>query len=68
MLNRNIDKINGVRAKVVDIDGDVYIGEGYQPCVATDKDGDDVDGICFKCDDGREVLFAEDDIASVELL
>ena len=67
-LKRNIDIINGKRAKVIDTDGAVYVGMGYQPCVATYKDGEDGDGICFRCDDGTKVMFAEDEIARVELL
>lgn len=68
LCQRNIDIIDGKRAKVTDTDGNVYIGKGYQPCVATYKDGEEGDGICFLCDNGQDIIFADDEIASVKLL
>ena len=68
ICQRNIDILDGKRARVTDTDGTVYIGKGYQPCIATYKDGEEGDGICFLCDDGLDLIFAEDEIASVELL
>lgn len=60
--------LDGNRAKVTDTEGNVYIGKGYQPCIATYKDGEEGDGICFLCDNGLDIIFADDEIASVELL
>ena len=69
LCQRYVDILDGRRAKVTLDTGKIYIGNGFQPCVATYKDGEEGDGICFKRDDTKEIIvLAEDEIKNVEFI
>lgn len=67
-FDRNIDIIEGRRAKIKCINGKTYIGIGIGDCLVTNDEGEDEDGLRFETDDGENLLFAESDILNFELL
>lgn len=66
--DRNIDLIEGKRAKIYCANGKTYIGTGIGDCLATNDFGEDEDGLRFETDEGENLLFIESDIISFELL
>lgn len=68
MYNRKIDLLEGRKAKVYSSDGNVYEGFGNIPCLGTDKDGEDVDGILFTTNDDKDIIFIEEEIEKIEFL
>lgn len=68
IYNRKIDLLEGRKAKVFCANGETYIGFGNIPCLGSDKNGEDVDGILFTADDGKDIIFIEDDIEKIEFL
>lgn len=68
MYQRKIDMLEGRKAKVLCNNGNVYIGFGNIPCLGDDGNGNDVDGILFTTDEGKDIIFIEDDIKEIEFL
>jgi hypothetical protein len=69
-FNTKIDQIEMYdgKMKIICLDGDILIGKCIGNCLGTDESGEDVDGVRFLTDDGREEDLIEDDIKSVEFL
>ena len=66
---RNIDKIffyDG-RVKITTTDGNEYIGKSIGDCQC-DENGEDVDGVRIKLENGDEIDLAEYEISSFEYL
>lgn len=68
IYNRKIDLLEGRRAKVYSSYGSVYVGFGNIPCQGNGKNDEDVDGILFTTDDGKDIIFIEDEIEKIEFL
>ncbi|MGN1339865.1 MAG: hypothetical protein ACI4WS_06200 [Oscillospiraceae bacterium] len=68
LCQRFVDILDGRRAKITLDTGEVFVGKGFQPCIATYKNGEEGDGICFKCDSGQSFILADDEIIDVQLL
>lgn len=71
--NRKIDQLEGKRAKVYTkinsvYKGKIFSGKGGIPCLGTDKNGDDIDGVTFTSDSGGGLIFIEDDIEKIEFI
>lgn len=68
--NRKIDKIFLYDGKmtVTCKNGKKYTGRSIGDCQGTDADGEDVDGVRFETDDGKEYDFIEDEIEKIEFL
>lgn len=67
---RNIDKIefyNG-RIKVICNDGNILVGRYIGSCLGTDDNGEDVEGVRFETQDGKEYDLIEADIKQIEYL
>ena len=65
---RKIDMLEFRRAKVYCTDGQVYVGKGDCVCDASEGDGQDIEGILFRTDDGNYHTWTEDEIEKIELL
>lgn len=68
LYNRKIDLLESRKAKVYCFDGSIYKGFGNIPCIGNDKNGEDVDGILFTTDEGKNIILIEDDIEKIEFL
>ena len=68
--NRNIDKIElyGGSMKVICSNGAILIGECIGNCLGTDSKGEDVEGVRFETQDGKEYDLIEADIKQIEYL
>ena len=66
--NRNIDLLEGRKAKVLCTNGKVYEGFGNIPCQGNDKNNEDVDGILFTTNEGKDIILIESDIKEIEFL
>lgn len=68
--NRKIDKIElySGRIKVICNNGDILIGKCIGNCLGTDSNGEDVDGVRFETQDGKEYDLIEADIEKIEYL
>jgi len=65
---RKIDQLEFRRARVYCTDGNIYIGTGDCVCDASDGNGQNIEGILFRCDDGSYETWTEDEIEKIELL
>ena len=67
---RKIDKIEFYegRMRITCTYGDVITGRYIGSCLGTDADGEDVDGIRFETDNGKEYDLIEDEIEKIEYL
>ena len=73
IYNRKIDQLEGKRAKVYTrtdspYKGEIFSGSGGIPCLGTDKNGDDIDGVTFTPESGGGLIFIEDDIEEIEFI
>ena len=73
MYNRMIDRLEGKRAKVYlkktsPYNGAVWTGTGAIPCLGTDANGEDIDGVTFNPDQGGGYILIEEDIEKIEFL
>lgn len=68
IYKRKIDLLEGRKAKVYCSNGGIYEGFGNIPCQGNDKNDEDVDGILFTTNDGKDVIFIEDEIEKIEFL
>jgi len=65
---RNIDELQFKKAKIYCTDGKVYIGKGDCVSDISDNDNSELDGLLFFYDDGKTIIFTEDEIEKYELL
>lgn len=70
---RKIDQLEEKKAKVFTksdspYKGEMFLGNGGIPCLGTDKNGDDIDGVTFTPDNGGGIIFIEDDIEKLEFI
>lgn len=73
VYNRKIDQLERKRAKVYTkkdspYKGAILMGSGGVPCLGTDKNGNDIDGITFTPESGGGIIFIEDDIEKIEFI
>lgn len=68
--NRNIDKLEmaNKRARVYCKNGNIYEGIGLIACQGNDENDEDVDGVLFKLDNGKDIILIEDEIEKIEFL
>lgn len=67
---RKIDQIelSDKRMTVTCKNGKQYTGRSIGDCQGTDANGEDVDGVRFETDDGKEYDFIEDEIEKIEFI
>lgn len=54
--------------KVICNNGDTLIGKCIGNCLGTDSKGEDIDGVSFTTDDGKNYTLIEADIKQIEYL
>lgn len=68
--NRNIDKLEMTNkcARVYCKNGEIYQGKGLIACQGNDKNDEDVDGVLFELENGKDIILIEDEIEKIEFL
>lgn len=64
-----VDAMRGKRVRIVDVDGDVFVGKAFQQGVVyNDETDEEVDAICIATETNGNMVFSEDDIVDYEIL